>query len=203
MPPGCSKGGAFIHDPKVRLNKNGPPYDKTNKMACAPSKDSDQPGHLPSLIRVFAVCMKNAWRMLKSFVTNWAHSEDWSDWADGCPGWSESSLGAHVILLVLLWGGSTVCVFPVSESYLHFCLSPEYIRDKKKETHTVKHQFLWKMESYNNFVYIILKACHWLIDCPSFVSLSQKCVQENWLQQDEGQFVNLQKTCVFVCSLLG
>ena len=31
------------------------PPDKTNKMACAPSEDSDQPGHLPSLIRVFAV----------------------------------------------------------------------------------------------------------------------------------------------------
>ena len=26
------------------------PYDKTNKMACAPSEDSDQPGHPPSLI---------------------------------------------------------------------------------------------------------------------------------------------------------
>ena len=25
--------------------------DKTNKMACAPSKDSDQPGHPPSLIK--------------------------------------------------------------------------------------------------------------------------------------------------------
>ena len=29
--------------------------DKTNKMACAPSEDSGQPGHLPSLIRVFAL----------------------------------------------------------------------------------------------------------------------------------------------------
>ena len=35
-----------------------PPRDKTNKMACAPSEDSDQPGHPPSLIRVFAVRMK-------------------------------------------------------------------------------------------------------------------------------------------------
>ena len=34
---------------------NEPPHDKTNKMACAPSEDLDQPGHLPSLIRVFAV----------------------------------------------------------------------------------------------------------------------------------------------------
>ena len=28
---------------------NEPPHDKTNKMVCAPSKDSDQPGHPPSL----------------------------------------------------------------------------------------------------------------------------------------------------------
>ena len=26
---------------------NEPPHDKTNEMACAPSEDSDQPGHLP------------------------------------------------------------------------------------------------------------------------------------------------------------
>ena len=32
-----------------------PPHDKTNKMACVPSEDSDQPGHPSSLIRVFAV----------------------------------------------------------------------------------------------------------------------------------------------------
>ena len=38
-----------------------PPHDKTNKMAFASSKDSDQPGHPPSLIRVFTVCMKKAW----------------------------------------------------------------------------------------------------------------------------------------------
>ena len=31
------------------------------KTACAPSEDSDQPGHPPSLIRVFAVRMKKAW----------------------------------------------------------------------------------------------------------------------------------------------
>ena len=33
-----------------------PEHYKSNKMTCAPSEDSDQPGHLPSLIRVFAVC---------------------------------------------------------------------------------------------------------------------------------------------------
>ena len=37
-----------------------PPHDKTDKMACAPSEDSDQPGQLLSLIRVFAVRLKKA-----------------------------------------------------------------------------------------------------------------------------------------------
>ena len=32
-----------------------PSHDKTNKITFVPSEDSDQPGHPPSLIRVFAV----------------------------------------------------------------------------------------------------------------------------------------------------
>ena len=38
-----------------------PPDDKTNKMICAPSVDSDQPGHLPSLISVYSVRLKKVW----------------------------------------------------------------------------------------------------------------------------------------------
>ena len=48
--------------PRPRLlPRTEPPHDKTNKMACAPSEDSDQPRHLPSLIRVFAVRMMKHW----------------------------------------------------------------------------------------------------------------------------------------------
>ena len=51
-------------------------------MACAPSEDSDQPGHPPSLIRVFAVCMKKAWVLTYPFSADaqadlslcWAHT---------------------------------------------------------------------------------------------------------------------------------
>ena len=63
-----------------------PPHDKTNKMACAPIEDSDQPGHPPSLVRVFAVHMKKAWvqlpieRTVKTLIR-----------LGGCPGRSESS----------------------------------------------------------------------------------------------------------------
>ena len=40
--------------------QNEPPRDKTNKMTFAPSEDSDQPGHPPSLIRSFAVRSKDS-----------------------------------------------------------------------------------------------------------------------------------------------
>ena len=36
------------------VSTNEPPYDKTNKMTVRPAK-TDQPGHPPSMIRVFAV----------------------------------------------------------------------------------------------------------------------------------------------------
>ena len=70
---------------------------KPTKWVCA-QRRLNQPGHPPSLIRVFTVRMKKTWVL----STHWAHSEDWSDWAakplirlGECPGWSETSLGAH------------------------------------------------------------------------------------------------------------
>ena len=56
-----------------------PPHDKTNKMVCAPSEDWDQPGHPPSLIRVFAVCIKKVWVLSYSLSTQ---RRLWTDWAD-------------------------------------------------------------------------------------------------------------------------
>ena len=58
---------------------NEPPHDKTKKMACALSEDSDQPGHPPSLIRVFTVRMKKAWVL--SYPLS-AQRRLWSDWVD-------------------------------------------------------------------------------------------------------------------------
>ena len=46
---------------------------------CTPSEDSDQPGHPPSLIRVFTVRMKKAWVFSYPLSTQWRL---WSDWAD-------------------------------------------------------------------------------------------------------------------------
>ena len=49
---------SFTLSVKYRLSRmitNEPHRDKTNKMADAPSEDSDKPGHPPSLIRVSPV----------------------------------------------------------------------------------------------------------------------------------------------------
>ena len=61
---------------------------QNQQTECAHSKDSDQPGHPPRLIRVFAVCMKKVWVLsyplsaLQRLIR-----------LGRCPGWSESSLG--------------------------------------------------------------------------------------------------------------
>ena len=56
LPPPSS----YAYDMKFDFNgpKDEMPHNKTNKETCAPRKDSDQPGHLPSLIRVFSVGME-------------------------------------------------------------------------------------------------------------------------------------------------
>ena len=79
-----------------------------------------------------------------------------------------------------------------------------YIPQKKKKKNRNAYSkiiiffFLKDRKCYSDFVYIILMACRWLLDCTSFISRSQKCVQENWLQTSWGQFPKLQKNCVFV-----
>ena len=55
---GCFNAIAVL--PDVFVEENEPPHEKTNKMACAPSEDSDQPEHPPSLVRVLAVRMKKS-----------------------------------------------------------------------------------------------------------------------------------------------
>ena len=59
-----------------------------NKMACAASGDSDQPGHLLSLITCHCpiqfFIFQSHWnlRHLSYLATHWVHSRDWSDCAD-------------------------------------------------------------------------------------------------------------------------
>ena len=56
-----------------------PPHDKTNKITFVPSEDSDQPGHPPSLIRVFTVRSVGG---LGPSLASGRQRRLWLDWAD-------------------------------------------------------------------------------------------------------------------------
>ena len=109
---------------------------KTNKLACAPSEDSDQPGHPPSLIRVFAV------RMKKSCVLSYPMSAQRRLWsvsanaqADLSLCWAHRSFcwfcheAAHLLLLLCSWckrvqrNGSNT---PLSFCFIHLKLAMEF-----------------------------------------------------------------------------
>ena len=116
----------------LALSWNEPPHDKTNKMACAPSADSDQPGHPPSLIRVFAVRMKNAWAL--SYPLS-GKRRLWSDWVDAQPD------------LSLRWTHMPLCWFCHEAAQISFPLQPVFkswwwkIRRKKKKK---KKRWIWE-----------------------------------------------------------
>ena len=82
-------------------SSNEPENDKINKITCVHSEDSDQPRHPSSLISRRCPPEKN----IGHFATHWEHSKELIR-LGGCPNWSESSLGAQVILLVLSCSGS-------------------------------------------------------------------------------------------------
>ena len=95
------------------------PHDKTNKMTCAPSEDSDQAWASAQSDQ----SSLSAWRKVGSLATHWVHSEDWSDWADARPGWSESSLGAQSFCWFCHAAVHLLCVRTANALFV-------YIRDK-------------------------------------------------------------------------
>ena len=67
---------------------------------CAPSEDSDQPGHPPRLIRVFAVRMKKAWVFSYPLSAQWRLRSDWADaQADPSIRWAHT----HFVGFVMSW----------------------------------------------------------------------------------------------------
>ena len=66
-----------FHQRKKKRKRKKETNKQTNKMACAPKEDSDQPGHPPSLIRVWSEFSLSAWRKFGSLPTYWAHIEDY------------------------------------------------------------------------------------------------------------------------------
>ena len=89
---------------------------KPPKWVCT-SEDSDQPGHPPSLIRVFAVRTKKAWVL--SYPLS-AQRRLWSDWAD-----AQAYLSlrwAHSHFVGLSCRGSYTLTFCVLGLFIHYSI---------------------------------------------------------------------------------
>ena len=111
--------GSFVHSWAATWQ------NKQNE--CASSEDSDQPGHLPSLIRVFAV------RMKKTVVLSYPLSTErrlWSDWAGDQADLSLRWAHSHFVEFVISWLGFPCSergfIFPGWIRIVRICLRPEW-----------------------------------------------------------------------------
>ena len=130
--------------PGIMIQKTEPKWAawQNQKITCAPSKDSDQPGHQPSLIRVFAVRMKKHWALI---TTYWAHSED-SDQTGRMPRliWVFAGRTYHFVGFVMRRLKLQV------QSYMWFIFSTEGVTDSNKGGSIIfsKNQFKLNFGKY-------------------------------------------------------
>ena len=126
---------------------NEPHHDKTNKITCVPSKD--QPGKLPSLIRVFAVCMK------QPYVLSYILSTQWRLIRLGrYPGWCESLLSTRHLLVC--------CVQAQIIKILGMCLYLQYRRRKTSRQKNPKNSN-WQIH-HKIFPERIKNYMHWIVE---------------------------------------
>ena len=104
-------------------------HDKTNKIACAPSKDSDQPGHPPSLISVFAVRFMGS---LGPSASSCGQQRLWSDWAN-----AQADLS-------LRWAHRSFCCFCLASAYLRI---EETFIQRNQKTFTEWNRRQWNRSS--------------------------------------------------------
>ena len=135
-------------------------------MICAPSKDSDQPGHPPSLISLR--CALNRYLRTLAFFMRTVKTDQTGRMQrlGGCPGWTESSLGAHAISLVLAWGGSNLLttqgksrlwkLWYVANIYRSKIISPlQFLKNEKSlKQHLVGGDISLNTKSQNYLPYI-------------------------------------------------
>ena len=86
--------------PWLDYRKSGEPRrDKTNKMSVRPANTQISLGIRP----VWSESSLSAWRKLGFLATQWAHSEDWSDWADAQADLSLRWAHNHFVGFVMSW----------------------------------------------------------------------------------------------------
>ena len=96
-------------------------FEPSQQSDCAPSEDSDQPGHPPSLIGVFAVCLMGS---SVAKLSSCGQRRLWSDWvddqADPSLRWAHTHFVGFVMLRLIFTSFTSLDI--------------HYIRQKIKQT---------------------------------------------------------------------
>ena len=126
-----------------------PPHDKTNKMACAPSKDSDQPGHSPCLI---SLCSRHEKTWVLSHL--FEHTAKTLIRLGGCPRWYESLLGTQSFCWFCHEVAHTINLFPQLPIFTKYDFCKNLYRKFPKYSDTQKiccnHSKIWTMWLYHS-----------------------------------------------------
>ena len=128
---------------------------QNQQCGCAPSKDSDQPGHPPSLIRVFAVRMKKP-RVLSYPLS--AQRRHWSDWADAQADlslhWAQTLFVGFVMRWLIFW-----LVFPVCRR--HVGSLDFHIASNEDWSYALMHMLIWVFCWSRRFVDFAVPQLKW------------------------------------------
>ena len=111
---------------------------QNQQCGCAPSEDSDQFGHPPSLIRVFAVRMKKGWILSYPLNAQWRL---WSYWADAQADLSLRCAHSHIV--GLSWGGSNTDHSSCYSGYL--ASRPSTLESEPLKS--LRNRFVWMVNS--------------------------------------------------------
>ena len=145
-----------------------PAHDKTNKMTCAPSEDSDQPGHLPSLIRQILRCLHEGFWVL-SFPKS-AQRRRWSDCTNVVYDLSRARQNLQNVLCTW-WRLRAACAVTQSDQCL---LGTQWLAKDPKLLHA------YSKDSYHT----ASQGAHVISCSGSFVSMTETHIFVEFIDQD-------------------
>ena len=156
------------------------------QSSCAPSQDSDQPGHPPSVIRVFAVHMKKAWVLSYQLSAQWRL---WSDWAD-----AQADLSLCWAHTLFFWFCHVVAqIFSFRIFWFPNCVVLS-VRCRPHSSHTTKFTRVW--DSYT----LYSKARLYIPQLWKLMTLAHDKFCDSW--QDLWQFLwQATKNTLHVCDI--
>ena len=145
-------------------------------MACAPSEDSDHPGHTCSLISVFALRMKKAWVL--SYPLS-AQRRLWSEWANAQADlnlrWAHSHFVGFVIYQSLsrlpVWDSQNCSIIFLLLSWQsHYRVTDEaFLAETSKGPSTFLRMFSLLLKERIFVSYFVVKRLNYHVWFPCFV----------------------------------